>query len=148
MKICLTYLFFMVWVLQLQSQSVEGKWITYDIFDSSVEEAVVEIRVDEGRLYVKIDSIIPEEHRKDRCHRCTGELKDQPILGMEILSGAELEEGVWKGAKILNAKNGRWYGCHIWPTRGNQLKVRGFIGYPLFGKYLYWTRLDPKPHPH
>ena len=138
----------MAWVLQLQSQSVEGKWITYDIFDSSVEEAVVEIRVDEGILRIRIDSIIPEEHRKDTCQRCTGELKDRPILGMEILSGARLEDGVWKGAKILNAKNGHWYGCHIWPTSGNQLKVRGFIGYPLFGKNLYWTRLDLKPHPH
>ncbi len=148
MKRCLTCLFFLTWVLQLHSQSVEGKWITYDIFDASVEEAVVEISVSEGELHIKIDSIIPEEHREDLCHRCTGELNDKPILGMEILSGARLVEGVWKGAKILNAKNGRWYGCEIWPTNGNRLKVRGFIGYPLFGKNLYWTRLEPRPHPH
>jgi uncharacterized protein (DUF2147 family) len=148
MKKFLTCLFFLIWVWQLQGQSVVGKWITYDVFDSSIEEAVVDIRVRDGQLHMRIDSIIPEEHRDDLCVRCTDEFKDQPILGMEILHGARLEDGVWRGARILNAKNGRWYGCLIWPTNGNRLKVRGYIGYPIFGKNLYWIRLEEKTHPH
>lgn len=125
----------------LSGQSVEGKWITYNIFNKSVEEAVVEIYEKDNSLYMRIDSIIPEDHRLDVCRRCEGTLKDKPIKGLEILKGARLRDGIWQGVKILNAKNGRWYGCHITPTSGDTLKVRGFIGYPIFGKNLYWKRL-------
>jgi len=140
MKWALTCLLFLLPLTILSCQSVHGKWITYDIFKSSVEEAVVEIYEVDGRLFIRIDSIIPEEHRSDRCSRCEGSLKDQPIKGLEILKGARFEDGIWQGAKILNAKNGRWYGCHITPSTGDTMKVRGFIGYPIFGKNLYWTR--------
>ena len=141
MKRALTCLLLLLPLTILSGQSVHGKWITYDIFNSSVEEAVVEIYEVDGGLYVRIDSIIPEEHRMDVCSRCDESLKDQPIKGLEILKGARFEDGIWHGAKILNAKNGRRYGCHITPTKGDTLKVRGFIGYPIFGKNLYWTRL-------
>lgn len=141
MKRALTCLLLLLPFTILSGQSVHGKWITYDIFNSSVEEAVVEIYEIDGALYVRIDSIIPKEHRNDLCTRCEGSLKDQPIKGLEILKGARFEDGIWQGAKILNAKNGRRYGCHITPTKGDTLKVRGFIGYPIFGKNLYWTRL-------
>ena len=141
MKRALTCLLILLPFTILSGQSVHGKWITYDIFNSSVEEAVVEIYEVDGGLYVRIDSIIPKEHRNDLCRRCDGSLKDQPIQGLEILKGARFEDGIWQGAKILNAKNGRRYGCHITPTKGDTLKVRGFIGYPIFGKNLYWTRL-------
>ncbi len=141
MKRALTCLLLLLPFTILSGQSVHGKWITYDIFNSSVEEAVVEIYEVDGALYARIDSIIPKEHRNDLCRRCDGSLKDQPIQGLEILKGARFEDGIWQGAKILNAKNGRRYGCHITPTKGDTLKVRGFIGYPIFGKNLYWTRL-------
>lgn len=141
MKWALSCLLIVLHLTILSGQSVTGKWITYDIFNRSVEEAVVEIYELDGRLFVRIDSIIPEEHRLDLCSRCEGRMKDQPIKGLEILKGARFSEGVWQGAKILNAKNGRWYGCQITPTTGDTLKVRGYIGYPIFGKNLYWTRL-------
>ncbi len=141
MKWVLTCLLLFVSLTLTYGQSVQGKWITYDIFNRSVEEAVVDIYERDGRLFIRIDSIIPEEHRMDLCHRCEEPLTDQPIKGLEILRGAQLKEGIWQGARILNAKNGRWYGCQITPTMGDTLKVRGFIGYPIFGKNLYWTRL-------
>ena len=142
MRLIVTGLFLILPLLTLSGQSVFGKWITYDIFDKSVAESVVDIYQRDGKLFIRIDSIIPEEHRDDLCTRCKDSLKDQPIKGMEILSGAEFKEGVWQGAKILNAKNGRWYGCIITPPTGKTLKVRGFIGYPFFGKNLYWTRYE------
>ena len=140
MKRALTCLLLILPLKILSGQSVEGKWVTYDIFDRSVEEAVVDIYEVDGRLFVRIDSIIPEEHRSDTCSRCEGSLKNKPIKGLVILKGARYSEGIWQGAKILNAKNGHWYGCQITPTSGDTLKVRGFIGYPIFGKNLYWTR--------
>ena len=125
-----------------QAQSVEGKWRTYDVSDPSRAEAIVEIFLYNDELYMKIDHIIPEEHRQDLCTKCDGEYKDKPILGMLIIRGARNKDGVWKGAPILNAKNGRWYGCQISLASANRLKVRGFIGHPWFGKNFYWDRVE------
>jgi len=127
------------------AQTVFGKWKTYDIFDKSKEESIVLIyRIDDD-LYIKIDQILPEEHVNDKCVKCKDHRKDEPILGMLILAGARLKDGIWQGASILNAKNGKEYGCQISLADPDLLKVRGYIGYPLFGKTLYWTRVKEKP---
>ena len=123
------------------AQTVKGKWKTYDIFDRNQEESIVDIDIIDDALYIKIDQILPEEHKKDLCTKCTDQRKNKPILGMIILRGAILEDGVWKGANILNAKNGKEYGCHISLVEPDLLKIRGFVGYPIFGKTLYWTRV-------
>lgn len=126
-------------------QTVFGKWKTYDIFDSSREESIVEIYKIENSLYVKIDKILPLEHVNDKCTKCNDHRKDEPILGMVILSGATLKDGIWQGAPILNAKNGKEYGCRISLASPDLLRIRGFIGHPLLGKTLYWTRVKNKP---
>lgn len=137
-----SFLLYFFFGLGLCAQTVEGTWMTFDIFDASKAESIVEIYSDNGGMSMRVVHIIPEEHKKDLCKKCEAEKKDQPILGMQILTKATKEGDLWKGAKILNAKNGRWYGCHFRLTSPNRLKVRGFIGYPLFGKNLIWKRVD------
>ena len=125
-----------------KAQSVEGKWRTYDVTNPSRAEAIVELFVQDDKLYIRIDHIIPKEHRQDVCTKCHGEDKNKAILGMLILKEARYSDGVWKGAQILNAKNGRWYGCQISLASEDRLKVRGFIGHPWFGKNFYWDRVE------
>ncbi|MDN3643684.1 DUF2147 domain-containing protein [Lutimonas halocynthiae] len=127
--------------LSSSAQDILGKWKTYDVFDKNVAESIVEIYSIDDRLYVKIVEILPDEHKDDLCNNCEGPFKGKPILGMVILEGAELKDGIWQGAKVLNAKNGKRYGCHISLVAPDLLKIRGFVGYPIFGKTLYWTRV-------
>lgn len=136
--ICISLLFI---CQQSLAQSVAGKWKTFDIFNKSKEESIVELRIKDDTLYVKIIHIIPKEHRLDICRKCSDERKDMPITGMVILKGATFKNGVWQGQKILNAKNGKEYDCHISLESENVLRVRGYIGYPIFGKTLYWKRV-------
>ena len=140
--ICFFFTLCLFQINAVVAQSVLGKWKTYDIFDKNREEAIVEIFQDKDGLSIKILEIIPEEHKNDLCTKCSGSRKDQPILGMVILRDAKLLDNVWQGAKILNAKNGNEYGCHFSLETPDLLRVRGFIGYPIFGKTLYWTRIN------
>jgi uncharacterized protein (DUF2147 family) len=126
----------------VSAQSVFGKWKTFDIFDKTKEEAIVEIYKYNDSLAIKIIQIIPEEHQDDICNKCKDKNKNRPIKGLVILEGATLKNGVWQGAKILNAKNGYHYGCHLSLKNNNLLKVRGYIGYPLFGKTVYWQKVE------
>jgi len=127
--------------LSTTAQDILGKWKTYDIFDKNVAESIVEIYSIDDRIYVKIVEIIPDEHKNDLCKNCPGTLNGKPILGIVILEGAEFKDGIWQGVKMLNAKNGKSYGCHISLVAPDLLKIRGFVGYPIFGKTLYWTRV-------
>ena len=125
----------------ISAQSVFGKWKTYDVFNKDKEEAIVEIFKDNDSLCIRIIEILPDEHRDDLCEKCEGENKDQPILDLIILEGATLKNGIWQGAKILNAKNGYRYGCNISLLNDEFLKIRGFIGIPFFGKTVFWRKM-------
>jgi uncharacterized protein (DUF2147 family) len=124
------------------AQSVFGKWKTFDIYDKDKEEAIVEIFEENDSLHIKIIEIIPEEHKEDICIKCDDDNRNQPILDLIILEGAILKDGIWQGAKILNAKNGYRYGCNISLISENLLKIRGFIGIPFFGKTVFWEKID------
>lgn len=141
MKKSFIFISFLVFSFQLSAQEILGKWKTYDVFNKNVAESIVEIYSIDDAIYVKIIEILPDEHKDDLCKSCNGKNKNKPILGMVILEGARLKDGVWQGAKMLNAKNGKKYGCHISLAAKDLLKVRGFVGYPIFGKTLYWTRV-------
>ncbi len=135
------FILFLFFTVQADAQDILGKWKTYDIFNRNKAESIVEIYTIDDALYVKIVEIIPEEHKDDLCKNCNGKRKNKPILGMVILEGARFKDGLWQGARILNAKNGKEYGCHISLAEKDLLKIRGFVGYPIFGKTLYWTRV-------
>jgi len=135
------FILFMVGYGFISAQSVFGKWKTYDVFDKNKEEAIVEIFKDNDSLCIRIIEILPDEHRDDLCNKCEGENKNQPILDLIILEGATLENGIWQGAKILNAKNGYRYGCNISLLNDDFLKIRGFIGIPFFGKTVFWRKM-------
>ncbi|MCG4253018.1 DUF2147 domain-containing protein [Acetobacter tropicalis] len=49
------------------------------------------------------------------------------------------EGGRWNG-KILDPDTGSVYQAQIWSPRKDVLKLRGYIGLPLFGETQTWTR--------
>jgi uncharacterized protein (DUF2147 family) len=67
---------------------------------------------------------------------------DRPALGMKILSEFKPQgDGEWRGS-IYNRENGKTYRCVLAPLAADQLKVRGYVGLPLFGKTQVWHRVD------
>ena len=68
-----------------EQSSALGKWITVDD-KTGVRKSVVEIYEKNGKYFGKVTKMIyrtPEE----RCERCEGELKNQLVIGMDIISG-------------------------------------------------------------
>ena len=62
-------------------------------------------------------------------------------LGLTILKNfAASGEGEWQG-EIYNRENGKTYACKLSLSAPDQLAVRPYVGLPLFGKTLLWTRV-------
>jgi uncharacterized protein (DUF2147 family) len=73
-------------------------------------------------------------------------LRDRPILGLALLNGfgAEPVDGKWTDGKIYNPEDGETYSATMNLLDARRLKVRGYVGLPLFGKSQEWTRVEAK----
>ncbi|ARV06026.1 hypothetical protein BTO04_04615 [Polaribacter sp. SA4-10] len=134
-------LLFFVITITTQSQTIFGKWNSKDDATGKID-SVIEVYEKEGRAFAKVVEITNPKRKNALCKDCEGESKDQPILGLNILTGLEKEGDEWSGGEILDPRNGKVYKCYVRLIKGNKLKLRGYIGISLFGKTAYWERVD------
>lgn len=125
--------------LSMSSQTIFGKWNSFDEETNEIE-SVIEVYEKDGKAYAKIIKITDPERQTATCFKCKGKLKDQPILGMDILTGLKKKKNEWSGGKILDPKNGKEYKCYIKLVDKNTLKLRGYIGISLLGRTAVWKR--------
>ncbi|MFL9924650.1 DUF2147 domain-containing protein [Herbaspirillum lusitanum] len=106
-------------------------------------KALIRISESEGELKGKIEKLFraPEEDQNPRCEKCEGDLKDQPIIGMTILSGLKKDGDDYSGGQILDPANGKLYKSKLSVIEGGKkLNVRGYIGMPMLGRTQTWVR--------
>ena len=67
--------------------------------------------------------------------------KKDKIMGLEILKNFKYAGGkTWDGGFIYDPLSGNTYSCRISTENNAKIKIRGFIGIPLFGRSTFWTR--------
>ncbi len=130
--------------LCMAQETPVGTWRTVD--DASGKpKALIRITEVNGVLQGKIEKLFrePGDEPTPRCTSCTDARKDQPTLGMTILTGLkrEGETPVWSGGEILDPSNGKIYKCKATPVDGGRkLEMRGYIGVPVLGRTQTWLR--------
>ena len=68
--------------------------------------------------------------------------RNDPELGLVVLKGFSKDgEHGYQDGKIYDPKNGKTYSCKM-TLNGNQLDVRGYVGFSLLGRTTKWTRAD------
>ena len=116
---------------------VLGKWKTIDD-ETGKMKSIVEIYKQEGKLFGKIIQLKPETDPNKVCTECTDYRKGKKLVGMNIITGLELDDDVWEGDDgILDPENGTLYDCKIWEEDG-VLQVRGYVGF--FFRTQQWVR--------
>jgi uncharacterized protein (DUF2147 family) len=133
-------LLFLLFPLIINSQIVTGKWKAIDDVTGK-PLAILEIYENESKIYGKVLDIINPKDRNKVCSNCSGEDKDKPILGMTVIKGLIKDGLEYNSGKILDPKHGRLYKCFITLESKDKLKVRGYIGFSLFGRTQYWHRV-------
>ncbi len=71
-------------------------------------------------------------------------MQSRPIIGLPLLVDftAGEEADVWESGTIYNPEDGGNYNCTLTLLDSETLKVRGYIGLPLFGTTQIWTRVN------
>ena len=69
-------------------------------------------------------------------------LRDRHWCGITPITGLKAKgDGEWRGGKVYDPKTGETFDFRL-ETRGDKVKVRGFLGVPLLGKSETWTKAD------
>jgi len=121
-----------------------GLWRTIDD-ETGKDRSLLRIVDVGGALEGRIEKTLtrlPDDDPDGLCRKCPGARKDQPIVGMTILSGLRKDgENVWARGEILDPGNGKTYRCKVkLIDGGRKLEVRGFIGVSLLGRTQIWIR--------
>ncbi len=134
-------LFFTLFFIFLNSysQTIFGIWESRDEKTNKID-SFIEVYKKGRKAYAKVIDIVDKNGQNTVCDKCKGENKNKPILGMNILYGLTKKESEWSDGEILDPRNGKKYTCYIKLVGKNKLKIRGYIGFALFGRTTYWYR--------
>lgn len=69
-------------------------------------------------------------------------LRSRQILNLVFLKGfkKEKDENKWSGGTIYDVESGKTYKAWFKPEGDQKLKLRGYVGVPMFGRTEEWTR--------
>ena len=125
--------------LALTAQTAVGTWVTVDD-NTGKERSHIDIYERGGKLYGKVAATLDPE-AETVCTTCSGARKDQPYIGMEIITGAEPDGPLeWEG-KIYDPEGDSTYKLVMWleADAPNTLYVRGKHWTGLY-RTQTWTR--------
>lgn len=121
------------------AQSIVGTWKTIDD-KTKLATSHIEIYQEGDQYFGKVVRMLRDDP-STLCTKCTGELKDQPIMNMVILKDMKEDGGSYTGGLILDPETGKEYDCNIYLKSDDRLILRGYIGAPLFGRSQDWYRV-------
>lgn len=119
-----------------------GLWKTIDD-ESGKPKSLIRITENGGELSGKIEKLFraPDQDQDPKCVKCDGALKDQPIIGMTILTGLKKDGDGYSGGRIIDPASGKTYKSKLSVAEdGKKLNVRGYIGLPVLGRTQIWLR--------
>ncbi|MFC0133664.1 hypothetical protein CR105_09700 [Massilia eurypsychrophila] len=125
-----------------QDASPVGMWKSIDD-DTGKPKAMIRITDNQGQLEGRIEKLFrpADQEQNPKCDKCDGARKDQPMVGMMILSGLKKDGDAYSGGEILDPANGKVYRSKATlKDGGKKLEVRGYVGAPMFGRSQTWVR--------
>jgi uncharacterized protein (DUF2147 family) len=126
---------------QTQSSPV-GRWTTIDDVTGKAK-SVVAIHEDSGKLYGTIEILLNPPVPNPTCNLCSGDKKNRPLVGLQILWGFQRDGNQWSGGEVLDPETGKIYKATLaLENAGKGLRLHGYIGIPLFGRTEHWIRAE------
>ena len=130
------------------SATIEGFWHSID--DKTGEKlSIIEIRKDAKNKYngtIVYRYPVPGAKALSHCTKCTGALKNKPILGMQLLTGFKDDPNkanAYIDGQVIEPKSGKIYkGKAVVTSDGKRLRLRGYMGISALGRTVVWIRTD------
>jgi uncharacterized protein (DUF2147 family) len=126
---------------------VVGRWLTQD------RKGVIAIAPCGNSICGRIDWMNPPDDPKDgKISRDSNNpnpaLRQRTICGLQIIYGFQRDGSDphgWVEGAIYDPESGKVYHANITLVDPQHLRLRGYVGIPLFGESQIWTRADNYP---
>ncbi len=119
-----------------------GLWHTED------ENARVQVEICGNKLCGRIvslkDPLDDDGNPKTDAANPEPEMRDRPIEGLKIVWDLQ-DKGdgkTWEDGKVYDPESGKTYNARVTLDGQNTLKLRGYVGAPMFGRTSTWTRIE------
>ena len=133
-------LFLLTFSFTTYGQSIIGQWETFDD-ETKEKKSVIKIYKTNNLYFAKIvESFVSEKNAV--CETCTGKSKNKQIIGLIIIENLKKDGDEFNSGTIMDPENGKIYKCYLELMNTNKLKVRGYLGFSLFGRTQYWLRKE------
>lgn len=118
------------------------KWRTFDD-NNGKPKAVVQINSRGGILTGTIIEQL-EGATINNCSKCSGALKNHPLVGLPILNGLKASgNNQYDQGQVLDPLTGKTYKLKgKLSADGQTLELRGFVGFSLMGRTQTWKRVN------
>ena len=123
-----------------QQQAAIGHWQI--IKNGRPSGAEVVTYLENGKLVGKITKGDTDKDPNGLCTKCSGDLKNQKIVGMVFLRGFSPDGDGWSGGTVVDPDNGKEYQGKIKAIGTDTLYLRGYVGISLFGRTETWKRIS------
>ncbi|MBQ5387867.1 MAG: DUF2147 domain-containing protein [Paludibacteraceae bacterium] len=123
----------------LEAQTpILGEWITVDDATGEHKSVVRIYQSENGLYYGQIIDLLEENADDALCVECTGEDRNQPIVGLTIIRDMQLKDGELRSGKVLDPDNGKFYYARVYLKDG-KLILRGSLDKAgLLGRSQTW----------
>jgi uncharacterized protein (DUF2147 family) len=69
-------------------------------------------------------------------------LRGRKVEGLEVLRGLVPQaDGTWAHGRIYDPASGKTYTCNLALDGNDRVRLRGYVGIPLFGRTATWIRV-------
>lgn len=125
------------------TDDIRGLWV--DHRESGKRKVAIRIDDCDGRLcgriyWLKKPLTANGDFKRDR-HNPDVALRSRLLCGLKILAGfRRVKEATWSAGQIYDPSDGRIFSSTISLENDGSLKVRGYVGIPLFGRTVVWVR--------
>lgn len=97
------------------------------------------------QLCIEIAALARGNHPLTDTQNPDPKLRARPLCGLRIGEGfSEIDAQHARGGHLYDPKSGRTYSGRM-TAEGNLLKLRGYVGLPIFGRTETWARTSQPP---
>lgn len=131
----------------IYAQDLTGTWQQIDDKTGS-PKALIEIRQDSNGTYAgKIVKVTPRPGYTPQktCNKCPAPYTNQPILGMDVLTGLkQVGDSVnYEKGRVIDPLTGKIYDAKVrLSSNGKRLTLRGYVGVSALGRSQTWIRQE------
>jgi uncharacterized protein (DUF2147 family) len=84
-----------------------------------------------------------DESPETDIHNPNPKLRTRSPIGIVIIWKLVYEDGEYTGGYVYNPRDGKTYHIQVKVIDQNTIKIRGYLGLPVFGQSQVWKRVRP-----